>query len=71
MPRRRSTILILLIILSLTLFGCAITDGVQKFAEPIDRQGCAADCRSCTFSRYEYAANHCYCICDDVEIRLY
>jgi len=65
---RRRAILALLIILSLTLLACGT---VQKVLEPIDRGGCRMDCRTCEFSRYEYAANHCWCLCDGVEIRLY
>ena len=65
-PRR--TILILLIVLSLALLACGI---VQKVAEPIDKAGCKLDCRSCEFSRYEYTGNHCWCVCDSVEVQLY
>ena len=65
---KKSNIFILLVILSLMLLGCGV---VQTVAEPIDRQGCKADCRACGFSRYEYAAHHCWCVCDGIEIQLY
>lgn len=65
---KKSNILILLIILSLMLLGCGL---VQTIAEPIDKAGCKADCRSCEFSRYDYYSHHCYCSCDGIEIQLY
>ena len=64
----RCNVLILLMVLSLALLACGV---VQKVAEPIDRQGCKVDCKSCEISRYEYAGNHCWCICDGVEVQLY
>ena len=60
--------LVLVILLALSLLACGV---VQKVAEPIDKQGCRTDCRNCEFSQYEYAAHHCYCLCNGIEIRLY
>jgi len=65
---KNRNVLILLIILSLALLACGV---VRRVAEPIDRQGCQADCRGCEFSRYVYETDDCYCLCDGVEVQLY
>lgn len=65
---KKRNVLILLVILSMFLLGCGV---VRKVAEPIDRQGCIADCRECEFSRYVYETNSCFCVCDGVEVQLY
>jgi len=65
---KNRNVLILFIILSLVLLACGV---VRRVAEPIDRQGCQADCRGCEFSRYVYETDDCYCLCDGVEVQLY
>ena len=65
---KRRVVLVLLIILSLMILSCGV---VKKVAEPIDKQGCKADCRKCEFSRYIYETNSCFCICNGVEVQIY
>ena len=60
--------LVLVILLSLSLLACGV---VKKVIEPIDKQGCKADCRQCEFSRYVYETDDCFCTCDGHEIQLY
>jgi len=74
MLRQRSTILLLLIVLSLILLACTLTDTVQKFAEPIDTRGCRVDCARADmdFGHYVYVSNSCWCVGEDGnEVKLY
>jgi len=61
-------------LLILLLLSCAVTEGVKKFAEPIDKDGCKVDCgrADMRFSRYYYETNTCHCWdADGNEAKLY
>lgn len=51
------------VFLLVAMLACSITQGVRKFAEPIDTAGCKADCRivGLYMSRYRYEDDTCWC----------
>jgi len=55
---------LLLILLSLALLGCGLAEGVRKFAEPIDKNGCMTDCEreGMEFGSYVYESHTCRCL---------
>jgi len=57
-------ILLALALLSLALLGCGLAEGVRKFAEPIDKNGCMTDCEreGMEFGSYVYESHTCRCL---------
>ena len=58
---KKSSILILLIVLSVMLLACIGSEIVRKGAEPIDKQGCKIDCKELEFYSYDYPTHTCKC----------